>query len=67
MNETPDSLHSQTVGGEDCETSREVAESPQSPTSLGRRELIERYAKYAVVGAPLLLFASKAHAIHSRP
>lgn len=32
-----------------------------------RRELIERYGKYAVVAAPLLLFASKARAIHSRP
>ncbi len=27
-----------------------------------RRELIERYGKYAVVAAPLLLFATKAHA-----
>lgn len=32
-----------------------------------RRELIERYGKYAIVATPLLLFASKARAIHSRP
>jgi hypothetical protein len=32
-----------------------------------RRELIERYGKYAIVGAPLLLFVSKARAIHSKP
>jgi hypothetical protein len=32
-----------------------------------RRELILRYGKYAIAAAPLLLFASKAHAIHSHP
>jgi hypothetical protein len=32
-----------------------------------RRQLIVRYGKYAVVAAPLLMFVSKAHAIHSRP
>jgi hypothetical protein len=32
-----------------------------------RRELIERYAMYAAATAPLLLFASKAYAIHSKP
>jgi hypothetical protein len=36
----------------------------ETPT---RRDLIERYGKYALVAAPLLLFASKAHAIHSAP
>jgi hypothetical protein len=35
--------------------------------TTSRRELIERYAKYAVVAAPLLLFVSKANAIHSKP
>jgi hypothetical protein len=39
----------------------EVAETPT------RRELIERYGKYALIASPLLLFASKANAIHSRP
>lgn len=37
---------------------------PQIPS---RRELIERYAKVAVAVAPLLVFVSKAHAIHSAP
>ena len=37
---------------------------PQIPS---RRELIERYAKVAVVAAPLLVFVSKARAIHSKP
>jgi hypothetical protein len=37
------------------------------PEKSTRRELIERYAMYAAVAAPLLLFASKAHAIHSQP
>ncbi|HLH34373.1 MAG TPA: hypothetical protein VKX41_06845 [Alloacidobacterium sp.] len=32
-----------------------------------RRELIEKYAKYAIATAPLLLFVSKAQAIHSKP
>ena len=41
--------------------------SSSQPETSTRRELIERYAKYAVVAAPLLLFASKAHAIHSKP
>jgi hypothetical protein len=42
------------------------ADSSPAETAT-RRELIERYGKYALVGAPLLLFASKAHAIHSKP
>ena len=32
-----------------------------------RRELIKRYGKYALAAGPLLLFVSKAHAIHSAP
>jgi hypothetical protein len=50
------------------------SEAPQAPAPpshdpamSSRRELIERYAKYAVVAAPLLVFVSKAHAIHSKP
>ena len=44
------------------------AHDPASqPEKSSRRELIERYGKYAIVAAPLLVFASKAHAIHSRP
>ncbi len=37
------------------------------PESSTRRELIGRYAKYAVIAAPLLVFVSKAQAIHSAP
>ena len=40
------------------------SEATETPT---RRDLIERYGKYALVAAPLLVFASKAHAIHSAP
>ena len=64
MNEKEDSLDSQTAAGHETNLSPEAPEGPDSPS---RRELIERYAKYAIVGAPLLLFASKAHAIHSKP
>ena len=42
-------------------------DSANDPAMSTRRELIERYAKYAVVAAPLLVFVSKAHAIHSKP
>jgi len=64
MNENEDPLDSQTAANDETNSSHEVQEGPDSPS---RRELIERYAKYAIVGAPLLLFASKAHAIHSKP
>jgi hypothetical protein len=52
--------------GQDATSPSSLAqsESPETPT---RRELIERYGKYALVAAPLLVFASKAHAIHSKP
>ena len=49
---------------------QQAAEYPDSinePQIPGRRELIERYAKAAVIAAPLLFFASNAHAIHSKP
>jgi hypothetical protein len=64
MNEKEDPLESQTAANHDTNSTPEVPEGPDSPS---RRALIERYAKYAIVGAPLLLFASKAHAIHSKP
>jgi hypothetical protein len=64
MNEKEEKLNSHT--GEDngavsCHNTPEQLETPS------RRELIERYGKYAIVAAPLLLFASKARAIHSKP
>jgi hypothetical protein len=46
------------------QSSLETANSPETPS---RRELIERYGKYAIVAAPLLIFVSKASAIHSKP
>lgn len=46
------------------QTSPDPANPPETPS---RRELIERYGKYAIVGAPLLVFVSKARAIHSKP
>jgi hypothetical protein len=58
MPETPEKQD--TVQHEEQEAIR------QEDTST-RREMIQRYAKVAVAAAPLLLFVSKAHAIHSRP
>lgn len=49
---------------ENQESSSEPADERETPS---RRELIERYGKYALVAAPLLVFVSKAHAIHSKP
>jgi hypothetical protein len=46
------------------QSSPDPANSSETPS---RRELIERYGKYAIVGAPLLMFVSKARAIHSKP
>jgi hypothetical protein len=46
------------------QSSPETANPPKTPS---RRELIERYGKYAIVAAPLLVFVSKARAIHSKP
>jgi len=43
------------------------SDTAREPEVSSRRELIERYAKYAVIAAPLLVFVSKAQAIHSKP
>jgi hypothetical protein len=48
-------------------TTSPQTDSANEPEVSNRRQLIARYGKYAVVAAPLLMFASKAHAIHSRP
>jgi hypothetical protein len=42
-------------------------DTADEPEKSSRRELIERYGRYAIVAAPLLMFVSKAHAIHSKP
>jgi hypothetical protein len=58
MLETPEQL--------DAGSQKERDADHQKVTST-RREMIQRYAKVAVAAAPLLLFVSKAHAIHSKP
>jgi len=55
---------------EDKEEMNQDAASPDTgdqPTLETRREMIARYGKVAIVAAPLLMFVSKARAIHSRP
>jgi hypothetical protein len=49
---------------------RDVAstdDTANQPETSNRRELIARYGKVAIVAAPLLMFVSKARAIHSKP
>lgn len=58
MSEMPESQDT------DSQPEEEAVRQDETPT---RREMIQRYAKYAVAAAPLLLFVSKAHAIHSKP
>jgi len=64
MNDSQEKLHTQSEREDAVVSSRD--DSDQLETS-SRRELIERFGKYAIVGAPLLLFASRARAIHSKP
>lgn len=52
---------------DECVRSSSSTDSSNSQETPSRRELIERYGKYALVATPLLLFASKARAIHSAP
>jgi len=42
-------------------------DSENEPATSNRRELIERCAKAAIIAAPLVVFVSKARAIHSKP
>ncbi len=46
---------------------QEEREATHQEDTSTRREMIQRYAKVAVAAAPLLLFVSKAKAIHSKP
>lgn len=64
MDENEEKLNSQTGEEDGANSCHDVSDQLETPS---RRKLIERYGKYALVAAPLLLFASKAHAIHSRP
>lgn len=62
--EKKEEMHSPGAG----ETRASSQEDPANESEVSnRRELIARYGKYAVIAAPLLMFVSKAHAIHSRP
>jgi hypothetical protein len=45
----------------------QLCTSNEETNKSSRRELIQRYAKYAIAAGPLLLFVSKAYAIHSKP
>jgi hypothetical protein len=58
MSETPEKPDS------DSQQEQGAVHPEESST---RREVIQRYAKCAVAAAPLILFVSKAHAIHSKP
>jgi hypothetical protein len=48
-------------------TSQPSPETVDQPETPSRRELIERYGKYAILGAPLLVFVSQARAAKSKP
>ena len=56
MDERKQEMHSQTDQDAPPLSQPNPANEPEAPT---RRELIERYGKYAVVAAPLLIFVSK--------
>ncbi|MFC5865061.1 hypothetical protein ACFPT7_22320 [Acidicapsa dinghuensis] len=64
MEDKPEEMPTQE--GQDVAPTSSPGDEITTETST-RRELIERYGKYALVATPLLLFASKAHAIHSKP
>jgi hypothetical protein len=64
MNETYEKPRPQRDAEATPSFSSDAVNQPDTPN---RRQLIERYGKYALVAAPLLLFASKARAIHSVP
>ena len=63
MNDRPEDMCSQ----DEQKTAPPLPDSANEPETSSRRELIGRYAKAAIIAAPLLLFVSKAHAIHSAP
>ena len=64
------------MNDEQKQTDTHICEEPASGSlqteaapadTTTRREAIKRYSKYALVAAPLLMFASRARAIHSKP
>jgi len=64
MKESEEGMHSQANQDATPPTPPDSASEPEAPT---RRELIGRYGKCAIIAAPLLVFVSKASAIHSKP
>jgi hypothetical protein len=66
MNEEKEKLPAESSRQAPSSASGNDADRPETPS---RRQLIERYGKYAVVAAPLLLFVSKGQGqeIHSGP
>jgi hypothetical protein len=64
MSENEEKLDSQAGEDKAADSYPGVSDPLETPS---RRELIERYGKYAIVAAPLLLFATKARALHSVP
>jgi hypothetical protein len=65
MNENKEDMRSQE--NEDTTISPQADSAANESEASNRRQLIMRYGKYALVAAPLLMFVSKAHAIHSKP
>jgi hypothetical protein len=64
MKENKEETHSQTSPDA---ASPSATDTGNQPETSNRRELIARYGKVAIVAAPLLMFVSKARAIHSKP
>jgi hypothetical protein len=63
MNQQPQNIHPENENVE-SPSSLDAADKPEIPN---RRELIERFAKAATIAAPLVIFVSRAQAIHSKP
>jgi hypothetical protein len=61
MKDNKEEIHSQDAA------SPSAPDTTPQPETSNRRELIARYGKVAIVAAPLLVFVSKARAIHSKP
>jgi hypothetical protein len=62
MKENKEEIQAQ--AGHDAASTDDAANQPESSN---RRELIAQFGKVAIVAAPLLMFVSKARAIHSKP
>jgi|HubBroStandDraft_3_1064219.scaffolds.fasta_scaffold1767511_1 hypothetical protein len=64
MKEDNQEIHSQKERDSVSPSAPASANRPETET---RREMIATFGKVAIVAAPLLMFVSKARAIHSRP